>query len=353
MANKPSDQDPIDFLDYPHTRQQAGEYLRLSMRRLSEYKLAPTPINYAVVYAEASGLDRRLSEELEGIRRDARPLSAEAVRTLFRRFALDCDERLMERYRDDLLNIVAQTLGTLTDFAGTTALAGDTFEEKAARLAGSANIKDVLHIVGELISDSRSLAKQARNMESRVAAYAEEVGRLRAELKRARMEADTDGLTGLLNRRAFWGALESCIQSINRDLPVACLLLLDIDYFKDVNDTHGHIVGDRVLKGLSRTLVKTVKGRDKVARIGGEEFAVLLPDTMLTGARSVAEDIRKRVAAERIPLDAASTEHASITVSAGIAAYHKGESKEDFYHRCDQALYRAKRQGRNRVMVAE
>jgi len=179
------------------------------------------------------------------------------------------------------------------------------------------------------------------------------VGRLRAELKRARQEADTDGLTGLLNRRAFWGSMENCLRNVNQALPVVCLLLLDIDYFKNVNDSYGHIVGDRVLKAVSNTLVNTVKGRDKVARIGGEEFAILLPDTMLTGALSVAEDLRKRVEVQRIPLDSASREQAGITISLGLAAYHKGESKEDFYHRCDQALYRAKREGRNRVFVAE
>lgn len=338
-----------ESLHYPHSREQAAEYLRLALRRLREFQLAPDPVNYALAYTDASGLDNRLSEELEQISRDGLPLTAELARTLFLRYVFDCDQQQMERNRGDLLHVVAQTLGSLTDFAGTTALAGDGFERQAGRLANSRDLGDVLGIVAELIADSRSLARRARDVESVIGTYAEEVGSLRAELQRVRKEANTDALTGLLNQRSFWAALELCLRSANPDLPVVCLLLLDIDFFKSVNDNHGHIVGDRVLKALSETLIKTVKGRDKVARIGGEEFAVLLPETLVSGARIVAEDIRERVAGNKVSLGVGSPKQAEITVSVGIAAYRKGESKEDLYHRCDQALYRAKRLGRNRV----
>lgn len=340
-------------LDYPHSQEQAEEYLRLSLRRLHEYRLSPNPVNYAVVYTAAAGMDDRLNEQLEALRQRGQPLTPEEAKDLFKRYIQDCEGQLMERYRGELLGIVAQTLGSLTDFAGVTAVAGNAFEDKAARLADSSSVKEVLGIVAELIADSRALARRARDMETAVASYVEEIGQLRAELKRARREADTDGLTGLLNRRAFWGSMESCLRKANAQLPVVCLLLLDIDYFKRVNDNHGHIVGDQVLRLLSKTLVSTVKGRDKVARIGGEEFAILLPDTMITGARSVAEDLRKRVAAEPIPVNSDGGKPAGVTISVGLAAYHKGESRDDFYHRCDQALYRAKRLGRNRVVVAD
>jgi diguanylate cyclase len=354
MTEVPSDKPSSQIrLEFPHSPQLAEEYLRLALRRMGEVKLAPTPINYSVFYAEAAGIDRNLQQELQGIRKEGRPLTNATVKALFQRYLVDCDELLTNRYREDLLNIVAETLDALSEFAGTTAAAGEGFEKKAARLTGSVSLENVLGVVRELIADSRSLARHARSVESQLEDFSEDIGRLQSELKRAREEADTDGLTGLLNRRAFWNSLENCLASVNQSLPVVCLMMLDIDHFKQVNDTHGHIIGDWVLKKLSHTLRDAVKGRDKVARIGGEEFAILLPHTMVSGARSVAEDIRKRVAADRIPLGGDGVEAASVTISLGIAAYRKGESKEDFFERCDRALYRAKRQGRNRVIAAE
>jgi diguanylate cyclase (GGDEF)-like protein len=162
--------------------------------------------------------------------------------------------------------------------------------------------------------------------------------------------ATTDGLTGLLNRRTFNAQLHGRLREAQRyDRPLS-LLLLDVDHFKKVNDSHGHPAGDAVLRGIARVAQKQARETDIVARYGGEEMALILPETDAPGAAAIAERIRKSVAA---------TPHATeqgpirVTVSIGLATWPgTGDAAEALLEAADKALYRAKRDGRNRVDAA-
>ncbi|MGQ9510861.1 MAG: GGDEF domain-containing protein [Thermaceae bacterium] len=153
-------------------------------------------------------------------------------------------------------------------------------------------------------------------------------------------EALTDPLTGLPNRRAFEMALEKEVARVERGAPPFSLILLDLDHFKALNDTYGHAYGDEALKRVARFLVGRVRRGDLVARWGGEEFALLLPATGGKEALEVAERLRKGL--ERLGFPA----------SLGVGEY-RGEEPLVFFQRVDQALYQAKRGGRNRVTVSD
>ena len=158
----------------------------------------------------------------------------------------------------------------------------------------------------------------------------------------------TDALTGLANRRAFLDALEAELSRVRRHDRPASLLFLDLDEFKRVNDTHGHAVGDEVLAGFSQVLNRTCRRGDLAARIGGEEFAVLLPMTGRIAAALVAERIRR--ATETLPLGRSID--VPVTVSVGVASTEdasKPFEPAELLSRADAALYRAKAGGRNRV----
>ncbi len=164
--------------------------------------------------------------------------------------------------------------------------------------------------------------------------------------------ANTDVLTGLANRRRFMEVLEGEIDRAERyDRPLS-LVLVDLDHFKEVNDTHGHAGGDEVLRATAGVLASVCRDVDLAARIGGEEFAILLPETRASGAERVAERVRSRIAQghHRAPSGAGFR----ITASAGVASLGREVgSGEALLQAADDALYRAKGEGRNRVVAAD
>lgn len=160
----------------------------------------------------------------------------------------------------------------------------------------------------------------------------------------------TDELTGLYNRRHMLRTIEDQIARAERYGDVFSLISLDLDYFKRINDSWGHLVGDQVLKQFARVLQSRVRRTDVVARTGGEEFLILLPSTDLPAAHCVAEDLRQATEQERF--DNGEGETFSVTMSGGVVTWQEGLSSiRDLLSRCDHSLYQAKRQGRNCVVV--
>lgn len=174
-----------------------------------------------------------------------------------------------------------------------------------------------------------------------------------AELNAARLEAEqlanTDMLTQLNNRRAFYAIGEVLVQNSQRYRRPVSVLMLDIDYFKAVNDRYGHAVGDEVLRATARVLLEQVRDADVVGRLGGEEFAILLPETRLEEAAILAERIRQAIARLRVSCGEASV---TLTASLGVAECMPGCVALDvLIAEADGALYEAKAQGRDRVVM--
>ncbi|MCB1879167.1 MAG: diguanylate cyclase [Gammaproteobacteria bacterium] len=173
----------------------------------------------------------------------------------------------------------------------------------------------------------------------------QERGRLQETVEKARAEAFTDALTGLSNRHAFDRRLQEEYARWSRYGNPLSLIVIDVDHFKKVNDTYGHLAGDKVLHVIGAHLKNSTRTIDFTARFGGEEFVVLLPDTDIGGAKSVAEKIRQAV--EQKPFRSGSS-RVNITVSCGVASFQQGDGRKAPFERADEALYLAKRSGRNR-----
>ncbi len=160
--------------------------------------------------------------------------------------------------------------------------------------------------------------------------------------------ATLDALTGLNNRRQFEVRLNQEIATAKRQKNPLCAMMIDIDFFKKVNDTYGHASGDSVLSSVASIIKEHLRESDIPSRYGGEEFAVLLPYTHIEEAQIVGERLRKAVETAPIPIDRGNI---NVTISMGLAEFSSDESGEELFKRADKALYEAKESGRNRVCI--
>lgn len=183
------------------------------------------------------------------------------------------------------------------------------------------------------------LNKQLERIQAELLLKQQELLRLNADLEALSV---TDTLTGLFNRRYYDKELDAKIANFQRTAQKFSLILIDIDFFKSINDTHGHDTGDGVLKAMSRQLQKNIREIDTLARIGGEEFAIILPNCDVDATVIAAE--RQRKAIENMP-----EIPFKITASFGVTAILPGDNKTTIYQRADNALYQSKENGRNKV----
>ncbi|QOP42893.1 diguanylate cyclase [Sulfurimonas sediminis] len=188
------------------------------------------------------------------------------------------------------------------------------------------------------------LFDEERNIQNFVATSTDITSRIEMEKKLQKL-ATIDSLTEIYNRYKIDEAINLHIERHKRYKEPFCILMFDIDFFKKVNDTYGHDIGDRVLKALSRLVLTHIRKTDIFGRWGGEEFVVILENTSREKALHIAEKLRKRVEAYSID------KKYKITISIGVAEYSEPETREELVKKADEALYKAKQTGRNRVVV--
>ncbi|MEO0679973.1 MAG: diguanylate cyclase [Pseudomonadota bacterium] len=262
----------------------------------------------------------------------------------------------MERELTALTDSMSRRSESDGDFIGTLAKARDGM----SLLSRPSSVRKVLR---ELIETSEVYAEQTELFAAELDVARAQIEDLTNELKTVRESALLDHLTGLGNRRRFDMAMDAFVEGrrdASSDAPepgqpggVFSLMIADLDRFKRINDTYGHDVGDSVIRQFAQTVRLTVKGRDVACRFGGEEFAVLLPDTGLLGARHVAERIRQTFAAQSFVIADTRERLGSLSASFGVAEHKPEEPGSALIRRADAALYRAKSNGRNRVSTAD
>jgi diguanylate cyclase len=203
--------------------------------------------------------------------------------------------------------------------------------------------------IGYLIAENNKMRSETNNLQSNLNNSHMQIENLRENLEIAEEAGMRDSLTSLWNRRAFDKMLDLQIElSISRDVATS-LILADIDHFKKINDNFGHLIGDEILKLVAGTISKTVKGRDIVARFGGEEFGLILPQTSLENAIRLADQIRRQLEIQQWVVSKRNQAVGTVTASFGVAQLQHGETRDAFIGRADRKLYDAKGAGRNRI----
>lgn len=235
------------------------------------------------------------------------------------------------------------------------AVEGARFQDSLAgadrKLSRGDSYETIHEIVLTLINDNRAMQTKVNALSEKLEHSRFQIVRLRSSLSKAEEIGNRDGLTALGNRRFFDNALAEEIAKARDFGGELCVALADIDHFKKINDNFGHVAGDMVLKLFAELLTTSVRRHDKVARFGGEEFAILFPDSRLADATATLNAIQKQLESKQWALAASGERIGVITASFGVARLLGDESAEDLIRRADAKLYEAKSSGRNRVHV--
>ena len=261
---------------------------------------------------------------------------------------------------DEAQNRLKEMLSTFVDrlgrFADSTGDYQTRIEESAGRIASARDISELTDVIADVLRDTRAVQESTQRSRGEIEDLREqanqanaEIARLQAELEQTSELIRHDPLTGMLNRKGLDEALSREAAFAQRRGTPLCLGLLDVDNFKQINDTHGHQTGDEALQHLTNVIRENVRPQDSVGRYGGEEFVVLLPDTDLDSATAALVRLQ-RALTKRFFL--ARQQKLLITFSAGVAELRAEEQPVDAIDRADKAMYLAKRSGKNRVIAA-
>lgn len=224
--------------------------------------------------------------------------------------------------------------------------------EKIIEISDLDNIKKIKNALKIEVDQMREMVHQRKDQEQRqIRLLASQVNTLQTELEAAKTKAMTDGLTGVYNRQALDDYLEERIdrnRMVNKDFSV---MMIDIDDFKQINDTYGHTIGDRVLMALAQKCRNFIRGEDFFARYGGEEFTIILEGASYRNTIKKARDMCANIASLRYATnESQKDDYLSMTVSIGVSQYKKGDTACELIERADKALYDAKRKGKNCVV---
>ena len=252
--------------------------------------------------------------------------------------------------------LLATFLERLAQMAESTSTYHNRIEESARLIERAKTIEEIAPLLKDVVSTTRGIAfdigkvrDELRGMREKVTTTEAEITKLQNELDSMSAEARHDTLTGALNRKGLSEALERELANVQRHDTPLCVALLDIDNFKKLNDSNGHATGDAALTHLVAVTRESMRTQDTLARFGGEEFVILMPDTVMADGIDAMTRLQ-RALTKRFFL--AGSEKILITFSAGVAQLAAGESGDDGIKRADQAMYLAKRAGKNRVVAA-
>lgn len=338
-------------MDYRESTEQAAEYIRLALPLMSRNGIPASPQHYIVWYNYVSGRNQTLKACIDHALADRRGIDTSFSEELFDEYFRNPEEKIADQMRNEVRGLVASVLQQLAASGGQANHFGNVLEAYNERLSKDLSNGEFRQLVNEFMGETRDMLAANRQLEQQLQKTNLELDELREQLETARHEASTDALTGLANRKAFDNALQEHSAVANDSRRELCLIMADIDRFKHFNDSHGHLIGDKLLRFVANILKDSLKGQDLVARFGGEEFAILLPNTPLRGALAVAESLRARVQSQRLRRTDTRQPIGGVTLSLGIATFRYGEALESFLARADTALYQSKRLGRNRVTL--
>lgn len=332
--------------------------LELGHRAIDEMGRLSQPVsarNYEIwlAYLLSSNSPLRIAMDAAVARGD--PLDDEAMDELYRTHfesnrlgsqALDTGTRIAHE--------VADTLDALKYLAAHSARYGETLDASSAKLrSGSVDKASLPALISQLALASSEMSARNAALSGKLSESSAEMEQLRISLQQAKSQALTDGLTGIANRKQFNDTISMRVSEARHDGTSLALVLCDIDHFKKFNDTWGHQLGDTVIQMVATSLTRAVLPDHLVARIGGEEFAMLMPRTTLDNAVQLANGVREKIHASRLKRKQTGEIIGHVSVSFGVACIKPEDDIPRLIQRADECLYLSKGRGRNCVSTED
>lgn len=329
---------------------KSTKYLKNAVPLMIKYQIPTTPSNYALWYTYVAQSNEQLNKAIDKSIADSGVCSAVTSEQLYNLHLANHIELNSESAKSSLEAIANELQSTMKDTLGDTEQFQQVLDKSFHQLSRLDNeglsLDEMTSHVRTLIQNAGQIGKSTRFFRDRLSDAEQEISDLKTQIAKIRKEAYEDAMTGILNRRAFDQEIDCLLISKQ---PFS-LIMVDIDLFKPLNDQYGHLFGDLVLKVFSKRLEENCKNGERCYRIGGEEFAILLPGKKLAIARQFAEALRRAI--EKISVTHKQTNQRinQITASFGVSEAQPNDTQEDLVDRADAQLYKAKQLGRNRVM---
>ncbi|MGZ0187266.1 MAG: GGDEF domain-containing protein [Alphaproteobacteria bacterium] len=335
-------------MSYKEAYALATDIADQAREQMVSLEIAPYPDNYEVWYAYHAGIDAELSRKLTGLLENIDQFDPGAYQSIKNSYLGEETSQLLQSASDSVESLIAGALTSIGAASSNVKDYGSSLEGFSGDLE-KADPKEIRSLVAKVMADTKDVMTRNAKLEADLQTSGSRIEALRDSLDDARRASETDGLTGLPNRRAFDLGFEAEIDRAREDRTPLTLLMTDVDHFKKFNDTFGHRVGDEVLKLVGRVMKSLLKGRDTPARCGGEEFCVILPTTGVPGGIAVGEQIRKAIGAKALKSARTGQSYGQITLSIGCATLNETDTADTLIERADAALYYAKNNGRNRT----
>jgi diguanylate cyclase len=332
-----------------HERSMA--FAEVALGQIKSLRQTAVPRNYEIWYVYATGYNSPLNKIInETLARNGKLTEAD-LEQIYETYlsqikTTDRIDKVGARVIgeiDDVMKLITEALGVSASYDNS--LAGATEKLKAAQ-----NRDQVKTVVESLVTSTREMRETNKALEDRLMLSKAEISNLQQSLEAIRAESLTDPLTGLGNRKYFDRSIEMAVQNALASGEPLSLLMFDIDHFKSFNDSYGHLTGDQVLRLVGMSLKQTIKGQDITARYGGEEFVVVLPNTALRQALTVADHIRRAIMSKELKKKSTGEILGRVTISVGVSMLKPEDDTDSLIERADACLYAAKRNGRNRVI---
>ncbi len=329
------------------------KWLRLAVGKIQSLAIPASPENYSIWYEYFSGRKPDLKQAMDFRLAKKLPFTPQIYRELYATYFGDGPEQQLAEIRRAIRSLISRLSSEISNLnEGMDSFSG-VLSDCETLLESDPEVSALGEMIQNLLSETRQCRSKNHSTLAKVALLNKEIDTLKDSLQHMSEEVFEDALTGVANRRGFNIEIATAFEAYQSEQTPASLLLLDIDYFKKVNDDYGHLVGDRVLRFVAETIKRSVKGSDYVARYGGEEFAVIFPATNLVGALTASRQVLASVSGKKLTVSKGGKSIGSVTLSGGLAELKINDTLESIVERADKALYRAKSAGRNSIVTDE